>query len=66
MILAIVASATQITLITKDSEKNILNTSKLLAPTALKIPISRVFCEIETEIKLENKSIAKTASTRPT
>ena len=42
-ILAIVDNATQIAAITKDSEKNILNTSALLAPTAHKIPISFFF-----------------------
>ena len=38
--LAIIEITTQIAAITKDSEKKILNTSKLLAPTARKIPIS--------------------------
>lgn len=56
----------QITLIKKDSEKKILNTSVPLAPTALRIPISLFFCDIETEIKLEKRSAANTAITRPT
>ena len=38
--LAATEITTQIAAITKDSEKKILNTSKLLAPTARKIPIS--------------------------
>ena len=52
--------------IKNDSEKKILNTSKLLAPTARKIPISFFFCEMDTEIKFDNNSAAKTASTNPT
>ena len=37
---AVTESAIQIAAMTNDSEKKILNTSKLLAPTARKIPIS--------------------------
>ena len=51
--------------IKKDSEKKILNTSELLAPTARKIPISRFLCEIDTEIKLERSKAANTAITIP-
>ena len=57
---------THIAAITNDSEKKILNTSKLLAPTALKIPISLFFCEIETEMKFEKRRTAKSAKPRPT
>ena len=60
------ASAEHISAITNDSENNILNTSFPLAPTARRIPISWRFCDIEVEMKLENRSIAKSANTRPT
>ena len=66
MVVPVVASNEHINAITKDSEKNILNTSAPLAPTALKIPISRLFCDIEVEIKLEKRSIANKANTSPT
>ena len=56
----------QIKTIINDSEKKILNTSDPLAPTALKIPISRFLLDIETDIKLKSKSIENTASTTPT
>ena len=56
----------QINAMINDSEKNILNTSVPLAPTARKIPISRLFCDIDVEIKLENRSIANAANTSPT
>ena len=52
--------------IKNDSEKKILNTSKLLAPTARKIPISFFFCEMDTEIKFDSNNAAKTARTNPT
>ena len=51
--------------IKKDSEKKILNTSKLLAPTARRIPISRFLYEIDTEMKLERSNAANTAITIP-
>ena len=38
------------------SEKNILNTSVSLAPTARKIPISFFFAEIDAVIKLKSKA----------
>ena len=56
----------QMSVIVSDSEKKILNTSKLLAPTARKMPISRFLCEMDTEMKLERSSAANTAITRPT
>ena len=49
---------------TKDSEKKILNTSILLAPTARRIPISRFLYEIEMAIKLDNSNAANIANTR--
>ena len=55
----------EIIVIKKDSEKKILNTSKLLAPTARRIPISRFLCEMETEIKFDKRSAANTAITIP-
>ena len=65
-LLAIIAKITQSIAIIKDSEKKILKTSKLLAPTALRIPISFFFCEIDTEIKFDNNKAANTARTSPT
>ena len=56
---------TQIAVMMKVSEKNILNTSRLLAPTARRIPISLVFADIETVMKLERRSAANTAITIP-
>lgn len=58
--LAPIDNPVQISAITKDSEKNILNTSLPLAPTARRIPISRFLLEIDIEIKLESKRAAKT------
>ena len=49
----------------KDSEKKILNTSKPLAPTARRIPISRFFWLIETEIKLDRSNAENMARIIP-
>ena len=51
--------------IDNDSAKNILNTSFPLAPTALNTPISWLFDEIETVIKLNNNIAANIAKTIP-
>lgn len=51
--------------IIKLSLKKILNTSLLLAPTALKIPISLFLWLIEIVIKFNNKRDAKIAKPSP-
>ena len=51
--------------ITIDSLKKILKTSRLLAPTARRIPISRFLLIIETVIKLNNNKVAKIARIMP-
>ena len=49
-----------------DSEKNILNTSLPLAPTALNTPISWVLDDIDTVMKLNSNNAEKQANTIPT
>jgi hypothetical protein len=48
-----------------DSAKNILNTSILLAPTALKTPISFLLIEIETATKLRSINAEINPATKP-
>ena len=48
------------------SEKNILNTSAPLAPTALKMPISFVFAAIDAEMKFKSKRAANPPRINPT
>ena len=59
------AKITLIIAIIKLSLKKILNTSLLLAPTALKIPISLFLWLIEIVIKFNNKRDAKIAKPSP-
>ena len=48
------------------SQKNILNTSVPLAPTARSMPISFFFADIDAVMKLNNNSMENIASTIPT
>ena len=62
---AIQESAKLIIAMIKLSEKNILNTSLLLEPIALKIPISCFLYEILEAIKFDNINAANTANPIP-